>query len=112
MGSLREKTIGVMKLCGLADGTLANYLAAVKALSVYYGRSPAAVNKEEVQQYLLYLIEDRGYAHSTYNGSAAALRFFYQRVLGRTDVQLWIVGGGQGKDHWGRNSPALTGGRR
>jgi site-specific recombinase XerD len=77
-------------LCGLRPGTQQNYLDAVRGLAEYHQRGPAGLSREEVQQYLLYLIEERGLAHSTTNCRVAALRFFFQRVVGRTDVEVWI----------------------
>jgi len=90
MSTLRDRMVGVMKICNLTAGTQAIYLDAVRGLATHYGRSPDALMREEVQDHLLYLIEDRGYAHSTYNCHAAGLRFFFGKVLGRTDVPLWI----------------------
>lgn len=90
MSSLRKRMLEVMQLCGLRPGTQQVYLDAVKGLAEYHGRGPAGLSREDVQKYLLYLIEERGLAHSTTNCRVAALRFLYQRVLGRTDVEVWI----------------------
>jgi len=90
MGTLRAKMEDVMNLCGLAEGTRGLYLKAVENLAVHYNRPPDELSRDEVQDYLVHLIKDRGYAHSTYNGQTSGLRFFYERVLGRTDVHLWV----------------------
>ena len=90
MSSLRKRMLEVMQLCGLRPGTQQVYLDAVKGLAEYHGRGPAGLSREDVQKYLLYLVEERGLAHSTTNCRVAALRFLYQRVLGRTDVEVWI----------------------
>jgi integrase/recombinase XerD len=90
MGTLRAKMEDVMDLCGLADGTRVLYLKSVENLAVYFKRSPDELTLDEVQRYLMYLIKERGYAPSTYKGQASALRFFFERVLGRTDVHLWV----------------------
>jgi len=82
--------VDVMQLCGLSQGTQGVYLACVKGLAEYYERRPDQISRDEVQEYLLYLIEDRGLAHSTYNCAVTAFRLFYRKVLGKTDVELWI----------------------
>jgi site-specific recombinase XerD len=82
--------VEVMQLCGFRPGTQHVYLDAVKGLAEYHRRGPATLSREDVQKYLLYLIKERGLAHSTTNCRVAAFRFLYQRVLGRTDVELWI----------------------
>ena len=90
MTMLREKMVGVMKLCGLTDGTQTEYLRQVRCLAVHYDRPPDRLSQDEVQKYLLHLIEKRKLAHSTYNCAAAAFRLFYRKVLCRPQVELWI----------------------
>jgi len=87
---LREKMVGVMQLCGLTDKTQAEYVRQVRCLAVHYNRPPDRLSQSEVQDYLVYLIKERKLAHSTYNCAAAAFRFFYRKVLCRTQVELWI----------------------
>ena len=90
MGSLRRKMLDIMNLCGLSDSTQAMYLRSVEKLARHYNWRPDELGRAEVQRYLLHLIEDRAVAHSTSNCAVAGLRLFYQKVLGRTDVHLWI----------------------
>ena len=90
MTMLREKMVGVMQLCGLTDKTQVEYLRQVRCLAVHYNRAPDRLSQEEVQKYLLHLIHERKLAHSTYNCAAAAFRFFYRKVLCRSQVELWI----------------------
>jgi len=90
MSTLREKMIDVMQLSGLRPGTQEVYVRAVAGLSEYYQRGPSGLSREEVQMYLLHLIRERGLAHSTTNGVVVGLRFLYQKVLGRSDVEVWI----------------------
>jgi site-specific recombinase XerD len=73
--------VEVMQLCGFRPGTQHVYLDAVKGLAEYHRRGPATLSREDVQKYLLYLIKERGLAHSTTNCRVAAFRFLYQRVL-------------------------------
>jgi len=90
MGKLREKMVGVMQLCGLSQGTQQIYLKAVERLALHYMRSPDKITPEEVQAFLVSLLEKEKLSHSTQNCIVAGLRLFYQRVLLRPDVEMWI----------------------
>ena len=72
-----------MKIRGLRPSTQDRYLHAVKALAEYYNRSPEHITEEQVRKYLLYMIETKGYAKSTFNANLFAIKFLYQRTLGR-----------------------------
>ena len=72
-----------MKLRGLTPGTQATYLEAVKVLARHYSRRPDEITQEQVRDYLLYLIDSKGYAKSTYKVYMYAIKFLYQNTLGR-----------------------------
>ena len=90
MSKLRKKMVGVMQLCGLSQGTQQIYLKAVERLALHYMRSPDRITPEEVQAFLVSLLENEKLSHSTQNCIVAGLRLFYQRVLLRPDVEMWI----------------------
>ncbi len=83
MKNLRQRMSEDMKLRGLAPGTQATYLEAIKALARHYHRRPDEITQEQVRDYLLYLIEPKGYAKSTYKVYLYAIKFLYQQTLGR-----------------------------
>jgi hypothetical protein len=60
MTTLRQKMIKVMQLQNSADQTQRNYLQSVKGLAPYYKKSPDTVTKEMIEDYLLYLKNDKG----------------------------------------------------
>jgi site-specific recombinase XerD len=82
--------VNVIRLCGLSESTEEVYLRAVGKLARHYNRRPDEITPDEVQRYLLYLIEERKVSHSTSNCTVAGLRLFYHKVLGKTDAQFWI----------------------
>ncbi len=69
MKNLRQRMIEDMKIRGLAPGSQATYLEAIKALARHYKRRPDEITQEQVKDYLLYLIEPKGYAKSMYKVS-------------------------------------------
>ena len=54
---LRKKMQDAMVLRGLAARTQESYLAAVEGIAKYYRRSPDTLSSDEVERYLLHLIE-------------------------------------------------------
>lgn len=81
MTPLRQQMISQMKAHRFADRTQQAYLSAVIGLANYYQRSPDTINGQEVQHYLLYLIEQRELSWSTCNQVCQGLRFFYHKTL-------------------------------
>lgn len=90
MSPLRKQMQADMVLRGLAARTQEAYLAAVAGLAGYYNRSPEHLSQEEVQQYLLHLIEARKLSWSTTNQAACALRFLFHITLKRPDAAFII----------------------
>jgi len=90
MGALRERMIREMQLRRFAPGTQRIYAAAVAGLVRHVNRLPEEIGSEDVKDYLLHLMNDRGRAWSTVNVVCAAVRFFYNEVLGRADVSRAI----------------------
>lgn len=90
MSPLRKQMQADMMLRGLAPRTQEAYLAAVTGLTRYYHRTPEHLTQDEVQQYLLHLIEERKWAWSSTNQAACALRFFFHITLQRADTSLLI----------------------
>ncbi|MDP3669276.1 MAG: site-specific integrase [Telluria sp.] len=90
MSTLRTRMQDDMVLRGLAPRTKKHYAAAVEKLAAYYGKSPALLSQEQVQHYLLHLIEERKLAWSSTNQIACALRFFYHVTLVRPEISFVI----------------------
>ena len=90
MGTLRKQMDGDLVVRGMAVRTRESYLGAVAGLAKYYGRSPDQVTEQEVQNYLLHLIEERKLAWSSCNIAAQGLKFFYRVTLKRPEAQFGI----------------------
>jgi len=81
MTELRKKMIRTMELRDLSKNTQRSYLAAVSGLAKYYMQSPDQVTKEMMEDYFLYLKQDKGHAPTTIGSVITGLRFFYTHVL-------------------------------
>ena len=80
MSELRQKMIRAMELRNLSDNTQRRYLSAVTGLAKHYQRSPVTITKEMIEDYLLYLKNDKGRAPNSCASALSGLRFFYKNV--------------------------------
>ena len=94
---LRVRMIDAMILRGFALRTQEAYVAAVRLMAQYHHRSPAVLSDEQVQGYLLHLLQTRHLSRSTVNQAACAARFLYCDVLGQADRRPQIPLGKRGQ---------------
>jgi integrase/recombinase XerD len=80
MTPLQEKMIKAMELRNLSKNTHQYYLLAVIGISRYYWQSPDKLSREMIEDYLLYLKNDKGNTPGTCANVVAGLRFFYRYV--------------------------------
>ena len=80
MTQLRPKMIRAMQLQNLSDNTQRGYLAAASGLAKHYHQSPDQLTKEMIEDYLLYLKNDKGHAPNSCASVLSGLRFFYNHV--------------------------------
>ena len=90
MGALRKQMDGDLVVRGMSVRTREAYLGAVAGLAKHYGRQPDRITQDEVQNYLLYLIEQRKLAWSSCNIVFQGLKFFYRVTLKRSATQFDI----------------------
>jgi hypothetical protein len=88
MTPLRLRMIEDMTLAGLAAGTQAIYIQAVRRLAAHYRRSPDQLSEDEVRAYLLALRE-RGVALGTFKTHQGCIQFLYRRTLDRDWPLFW-----------------------
>jgi integrase/recombinase XerD len=90
MTPLRQQMIDQMTVRGMAETTKRAYLQAVTGIAKYYRRSPDQLNEQQVQQYLLHLIQERRLAWSSCNVATNGLKFLYHVALDRHEVEFCI----------------------
>jgi len=83
MTALRRQMDQDMVVRGMADKTREAYLAAVTGLVRFYRRAPDQISDQEVQTYLLHLMQERKRSWSTCNIAVHGLRFLYHVTLKR-----------------------------
>ena len=81
MTQLRQKMIRAMELKNFSHHTQRAYLAAVTGIAKFYNQSPDKMTKEKIEDYLLYLKQDKGNAPNSCYSVLIGLRFFYKYVI-------------------------------
>ena len=75
----------------VAPSTKESYLRAVAGLADYYSsRQPELLTNEQIQDYLLYNIQEKKLAWSSCNVLFCGLKKYYQNFLGRTITEFTI----------------------
>ena len=90
MTPLRQKMLDDLRVRNLAENTQKSYLQSVTGLARYYHRSPDRLSVKQVQDYLLYLSQERHLSWKSCNTIRHGLRFFYQVTLDRPATQFYL----------------------
>lgn len=70
--------------------TQESYLRSVQALSAFHNQPAESLSNEQIQDFLLYNIQDKQLTWSSCNVLFCALKKFYQGFLGRSDSEFSI----------------------
>ena len=89
MTPLRKRMLEDLELKKASKNTIDAYIRQVRQFSEYHGKCPSKLGREDVRQYLLYLVKEKKVAEGTYGQAMAALKFLYGTTLGRK----WILDG-------------------
>jgi site-specific recombinase XerD len=80
---LRQRMHEDLQLAGLAEGTQAVYLGAVKRLAAHFHKAPDQLTEQQVREYFLYLKNERKRAPGSLATAAAGITFFYTHTVPR-----------------------------
>ena len=92
MTPLRKRMIKDMTVRGLAENTRKSYLNSVSGLARHYGRSPERISAQEVQDYLIFLHDERGLTWQSCNCARHGISFFYRITLGLPEQHFYVPG--------------------
>jgi site-specific recombinase XerD len=80
---LGQQFIDAMLVRGLSARTRETYVEVLARMARHFGRSPAELDAQDVEHYMLMLVRERHRSFSTINQVASATRFLFVHVLGR-----------------------------
>lgn len=102
MTPLRRRMIEDMQLAGLTSGTQNAYVRSIEVLAKYYHRSPDQLTDEQIRNFFLYLMRERGLAKATLINYRAAIRFLFTNTLQRSVPVIDLV-----RAEWRRKLPVI-----
>ena len=83
---LRERMRQAMRIRNLSPRTEQIYLHSVARFAQHFRRSPDRLGLGDIEQYLLYLRDEKRVSWAWFNQAVCALRFFYLYVMDRPDL--------------------------
>lgn len=91
MTALRKQMLEDMQLKGYSLATQSAYVHGVRRLAAYCKKSPEEITEAELRGYFLYMKERKQYSRSTVRITLCAIKFLYQRTLGKHWPVLELV---------------------
>jgi integrase/recombinase XerD len=86
MGRIRDRMEADLELKGFARTTRKEYLLRARHFVAHFRRSPEELGEEDVRQFLLHLVNERGVRPTTHRMYVAALKFLFGVTLRRPEV--------------------------
>ena len=90
MTTLRQKMLNDMRVRNMAASTQRSYVTSVKGLAGFYHRSPDQLSVQEVQDYLLYLSQEKRLTWATCNTIRHGIQFLYYITLNRPSTAFYL----------------------
>lgn len=79
--NLKVQFLNYMTLQRFSPLTKKNYILAVRGLVRFYNQAPDSLSNEQIQKYLLYLIEGKKLAWGSVNNHLCGISCFYKNVI-------------------------------
>jgi integrase/recombinase XerD len=81
--TLRQRMMEDLQIRNFAPTTVTAYIRGVAHFAKHFGKSPDQLGPEQIREYQLFLIKEKGVALPTYIQIVSALRFLYTNTLHR-----------------------------
>ena len=81
MNPLRQRMLDDLQIRNYAPNTVAAYVRGVTEFAKYFGKSPDQLGPEQIREYQLFLINEKGVSWPTYIQAVCGLRFLYTHTL-------------------------------
>lgn len=81
MTSLRKRMLEDLQIRNYAPTTVAAYIRSVAEFAKHFGKSPELLGPEQIREYQLHLIKEKGVSLSSYIQAVCGLRFLYANTL-------------------------------
>ena len=81
MTSLRQRMLEDLQIRNYASTTIDAYIRCVAEFAKHFGKSPELLGPEQIREYQLHLIKEKGVKQSSYIQAICSLRFLYTNTL-------------------------------
>ncbi len=81
----------VLNLKGYSQKTIKSYISHAGLFLRYCGKSADLIDEEDINKYMLFLLENKGASHSYVNQSANSIKFFYSNVFNKNELVIKII---------------------
>lgn len=81
MTSLRRRMMEDLQIRNYSPNTVRAYIHSVAGFAEHFGKSPVHLGPEQIREYQLFLIKEKGVSWSTYIQTVCGLRFLYTNTL-------------------------------
>jgi len=88
--AINEKISNELKLLGCGAKTRKVYINHIKRFLAFVGKKIVDIQLKDIEQCLLYLIEEKKCSHSYVNQAVSALKFFCQKLLNKKQMAITI----------------------
>src|ERR1039457_1717563 len=78
---LRQRMLEDLQVRNYAPTTVAAYIRNVAEFAKHFGKSPELLGPEQIREYQLYSIKEKGVSLPSYIQAVCALRFLYSNTL-------------------------------
>src|SRR5438270_4023240 len=81
MTPLRKRMLEDLQIRNYSPNTVAAYIRRVAEFAKHFGKSPELLGPEQIREYQLHLIKEKGVSLSSYIQAVCGLRFLYTNTL-------------------------------
>ena len=79
--ALRQRMLEDLQIRNYSPNTVAAYIRRVAEFAKHFGKSPELLGPEQIREYQLFLIKEKGVSLSSYIQTVCGLRFLYSNTL-------------------------------
>ncbi len=80
-----------LKLKGYSPKTIKSYMSHIRLFLERCGKGVEQLAKEDIDRYLLYLLDEKGHAHSFVSQAVSSIKFLFRHVLMKDDIIKNVV---------------------
>lgn len=88
---LRDRLRQDMQIRNHSENTIRHYISLVGGFFEWFGKPPSQATRDDVRDFLLYMINDKGVVAGTYGQYRTALKFFFEITMGKSCVMERIL---------------------